>query len=66
MSFTASVDEVGSAQTTSRAFRASGRDTLFDDGMKKVKAGVTTLEEVLRVTEVYGQNEAEVFTENMR
>ena len=49
-----------------RAFRASGRDTLFDDGMKKVKAGVTTLEEVLRVTEVYGQNEAEVFTENMR
>jgi len=49
-----------------RAFRASGRDTLFDDGMKKVKAGVTTLEEVLRVTEVYGQSEAEVFTENMR
>jgi len=49
-----------------RAFRASGHDTLFDDGMKKVKAGVTTLEEVLRVTEVYGRNEAEVFTENMR
>jgi len=48
-----------------RAFRASGRDSLFDDGMKKVAAGVTTIEEVLRVTEVYGQNEDEVFVENL-
>jgi type IV pilus assembly protein PilB len=48
-----------------RAFRASGRDTLFDDGMKKVKQGITTVEEVLRVTEVYGRNEDEVFVENL-
>jgi type IV pilus assembly protein PilB len=47
------------------AFRASGRDTLFDDGIKKVIQGVTTIEEVLRVTEVYGKNENEEFTENL-
>jgi len=48
-----------------RAFHESGRDTLFDDGMKKVKQGVTTVEEVLRVTEVYGQSEDEEFVENL-
>ena len=30
--------------------RISGRPTLFDDGLKKVRAGVTTLDELLRVT----------------
>jgi len=48
-----------------RAFRKSGRDSLFEDGIKKVKAGLTTIEEVLRVTEIYGKNENEVFVENM-
>jgi type IV pilus assembly protein PilB len=48
-----------------RAFHESGYDTLFDDGMKKVKQGITTIEEVLRVTEVYGQNEDEDFVENI-
>ncbi len=48
-----------------RAFHESGRDTLFDDGMKKVKQGITTVEEVLRVTEVYGQSEDEEFVENL-
>jgi len=47
------------------AFRESGRDTLFDDGVKKVIQGVTTIEEVLRVTEVYGKSEDEEFTENL-
>jgi type IV pilus assembly protein PilB len=47
-----------------RAFRDSGRATLFDDGIKKVIQGVTTIEEVLRVTEVYGKNEDEEFVEN--
>ncbi|MFA5553722.1 MAG: GspE/PulE family protein [Phycisphaerae bacterium] len=36
------------------AFLASDADTLFKDGLKKVKAGLTTIEEVLRVTEVCG------------
>jgi len=48
-----------------RMFRESGRRTLFDDGFLKVKQGLTTIEEVLRVTEVYGKNENEVFVENV-
>jgi len=47
------------------AFHESGRPSLFDDGIEKVKQGLTTIEEVLRVTEVYGQKEEEVFVENM-
>jgi type II secretory ATPase GspE/PulE/Tfp pilus assembly ATPase PilB-like protein len=49
-----------------RAFMKAGSDSLYDDGIKKVKKGLTTIEEVLRVTEVYGQNEDEVFVENMK
>jgi len=48
-----------------RAFHESGQPSLFNDGIQKVKQGLTTIEEVLRVTEVYGQNEEEVFVENM-
>jgi type IV pilus assembly protein PilB len=59
------IHEDTSVSNMRRAFRASGRDTLFDDGLKKIKQGITTLEEVLRVTEVYGKNEDEVFVENM-
>ena len=53
-----------SVSSMRRAFRESGRDTLFDDGIKKIIQGVTTIEEVLRVTEVYGKNEDEEFVEN--
>ncbi len=48
-----------------RVFHESGRPSLFDDGMLKVKQGLTTVEEVLRVTEIYGRNEDEVFEENV-
>ena len=34
--------------------------------MKKVKAGLTTIDEVLRVTEIYGKNENETFEENIK
>ena len=47
------------------AFHESKHPTLFDDGIEKVKQGLTTIEEVLRVTEVYGQSEEEVFVENV-
>jgi type IV pilus assembly protein PilB len=47
-----------------RVFQESGQASMFDDGIEKVKQGLTTIEEVLRVTEVYGQTEAEVFVEN--
>jgi len=33
-------------------FRQRGCKMLFDDGLEKVKAGLTTIEEVLRVTEI--------------
>jgi len=59
------INQDSSVTNMRRAFHASGRDSLFDDGMKKVAAGVTTVEEVLRVTEVYGQSEDEVFVENL-
>jgi len=54
-----------SATSMRRAFHEAGRRSLFDDGIIKVKQGLTTIEEVLRVTEVYGKNENEVFTENL-
>ena len=34
------------------AFRKSGWPNLFEDGLQKVKDGLTTIEEVLRVAEV--------------
>jgi type IV pilus assembly protein PilB len=35
-----------------KAFRESGWPNLFEDGLQKVKQGVTTIEEILRVAEV--------------
>ncbi len=43
---------------------SSGQSCLFDDGVKKVEQGLTTIEEILRVTEVYGRDENEIFVEN--
>ena len=34
-----------------KAFAASNQASLYDDGIRKIKMGLTTLEEVLRVTE---------------
>ncbi|OHB73842.1 MAG: hypothetical protein A2Z25_10260 [Planctomycetes bacterium RBG_16_55_9] len=48
-----------------RVFHESGRRTLYDDGILKIKQGLTTIEEVLRVTEVYGKSEDEAFVENI-
>jgi type IV pilus assembly protein PilB len=59
------INQDSSLANMRRAFHESGQPGLFDDGIKKVKLGATTIEEVLRVTEVYGQNEKEVFVENI-
>ena len=48
-----------------RVFYESKQPSLFDDGIKKVKQGLTTIEEVLRVTKLYGQSEKEVFLKNI-
>ncbi len=48
-----------------RIFHKSGRRSLYDDGIMKVKQGLTTIDEVLRVTEIYGTTENEEFVENI-
>ncbi|MBN1123926.1 MAG: Flp pilus assembly complex ATPase component TadA [Sedimentisphaerales bacterium] len=45
------INKDASVNSMRKAFQASGRDSLFNDGIKKVKKGVTTMEEVLRVTQ---------------
>jgi len=47
-----------------KAFAESGQPGLFYDGMKKVEQGITTIDEVLRVTQVCGQNENKNIAEN--
>ncbi|MFQ5772134.1 MAG: GspE/PulE family protein, partial [bacterium] len=59
------INKDSSVNNMRRAFHESGQPSLFDDGIKKVKQGLTTIEEVLRVTEVFGQSEEEVFVENI-
>jgi type IV pilus assembly protein PilB len=59
------INKDSSVSNMRRTFHTSGQDSLFHDGLRKVKAGLTTIEEVLRVTAVYGQSEAEVFAENL-
>jgi type IV pilus assembly protein PilB len=49
------INNDSSVSTLRRVFHESGQPTLFDDGMNKVKQGLTTIEEVLRVTEVCGR-----------
>ncbi len=58
------INKDSSVSNMRRTFYESKQASLFDDGIKKVKQGLTTIEEVLRVTEVYGQSEEEVFIEN--
>jgi len=58
------INKDSSVNNMRRSFHESGRRSLFDDGIMKVKQGLTTMEEVLRVTKVYGENENEAFAEN--
>jgi type IV pilus assembly protein PilB len=51
------INEDASVNSTRRAFVQSGQPTLFDAGIEKVKQGLTTIEEVLRVTQVSEQIE---------
>ena len=58
------INKDSSVNSMRKAFAESGKPALFNDGMMKVKQGITTIEEVLRVTQVYGQDENEIFVEN--
>lgn len=49
------INQDASVNSMRKAFLASGWPTLFDDGLEKVRKGVTTIDEVLRATEVSGE-----------
>ncbi|MHC4212579.1 MAG: type II secretion system ATPase GspE [Planctomycetota bacterium] len=59
------INKDSSVANMRQAFLKTGQTTLFDDGMQKVKQGLTTIAEVLRVTEVYGKTQDEAFVENV-
>jgi len=59
------INKDASVSNMRQVFHDSDAASLFDDGMKKVGQGLTTIEEVLRVTEVYGRSTDEVFVENI-
>jgi type IV pilus assembly protein PilB len=52
------INSDSSVNSMRRAFRESGWPSLFEDGLIKVKRGVTSIEEVLRVTEAEGLDPA--------
>ncbi|MBN1805533.1 MAG: Flp pilus assembly complex ATPase component TadA [Sedimentisphaerales bacterium] len=58
------INKDSSVNNMRQTFHESGSRSLFDDGILKVKQGQTTMEEVLRVTKVYGENENETIIEN--
>jgi type IV pilus assembly protein PilB len=58
------INKDSSVNNMRRVFHKSGNRSLFEDGLLKVNQGLTTIDEVLRVTEVYGKTEDEVFVEN--
>jgi type IV pilus assembly protein PilB len=59
------INQDTSVNNMRNTFQNSEANTLFEDGIIKVRQGLTTIEEVLRVTEVYGKNEEEAFVENV-
>jgi type IV pilus assembly protein PilB len=48
-----------------QAFCETGGLTLYDDGIRKIKKGLTTLDEVMRVTEIYGKKTEQELVENL-
>ena len=59
------ITQDSSVSNMRRVFCESGGITLYDDGIRKIKKGLTTFEEVLRVTEVYGKRTDEELVENL-
>jgi len=54
-----------SASCIRAAFEKTGAATLYQDGMEKVRKGVTTIDEILRVTEAYEQKPCQDSADNM-
>ncbi len=60
------INKDSSVSNMRSVFRRSGQPCLFDDGIKKVAQGLTTIEEVLRVTEVCNENSESVSDCNLK
>jgi type II secretory ATPase GspE/PulE/Tfp pilus assembly ATPase PilB-like protein len=58
------INRDSSINSMRKVFYEGSSRSMFDDGLIKVKQGLTTIEEVLRVTEVYGKKDDEDFVEN--
>ena len=58
------INKDASVSSMRKVFHKSKQPSLFDDGIEKVKRGLTTMEEVLRVTKACEQSEDEPTGEN--
>jgi type IV pilus assembly protein PilB len=58
------INKDSSVNNMRRTFHESGRRNLFDDGILKVRQGLTTIEEVLRVTKMYSEKDDPVEDSN--
>ena len=60
------INQDASADSMRRFFTESGSFSLFDDGMRKVQKGLTTIEEVLRITQAHEQSENDGATDGKK
>jgi type IV pilus assembly protein PilB len=60
------INKDASVSNMRKVFQDSGQPTLFHDGIKKVKQGLTTIDEVLRVTQMFARNGDEILVEDVR
>jgi type IV pilus assembly protein PilB len=60
------INKDSSVSNMRSVFRRSGQPRLFDDGVKKVEQGLTTIEEVLRVTEVCDETSESVSENSLK
>ena len=59
------IGEDASVARMRKVFADSKQSTLFSDGIRKVKQGLTTIEEVLRVTQMFGQKGEEILVDDI-
>jgi type IV pilus assembly protein PilB len=59
------INEKCSTESIKAAFEETGAPMLYKDGMEKVRKGITTIDEVLRVTEAYEQKSSENSADNV-
>jgi type IV pilus assembly protein PilB len=57
------INKDSSVSNMRKVFLESDHPTLFHDGVKKVKQGLTTIDEVLRVTQMFSKSGEEIFVE---